>query len=295
MLRSPTHAIVGSQKPDTTCDLLQRFGFVRKTERQLSAEAARALYALDVPVRQCEMVAPGADRGGIHVVETPHASSRFGPFDPRPVAIDLYTRDIGKSLRIAQGAGLHCGQLVDYAVGPLQLKEVEVEDDDGLRLVFLELENRRPSLLDQAPDRLHSEVHSIVFAVPSAEDAVTLWRDGAGLDVLVDAPIRGPVISQLMGLPKDEVPIRFVLFCDEEAHPARLEVIEFIEDPAPPRTSGPLRAGLHAAAFQVDDLEAAMERLGRCTFRTPAEVEGRRGVAGEAPGGLCFELWQTPS
>ena len=59
----------------------------------------------------------------------------------------------------------------------------------------------------------------------------------------------------------------------------------------------PLAAGLDAAAFLVDDLERAIEDLEGCTFSEPVPLESgargiRRAVAGQAPDGIRFELWQ---
>ncbi len=304
-LTSPSHAVVGSTDLDRSARFLAVFGFEITASAKLPTAEAMALYGLDQPVREARLAVPGTARGWIRLVETPHpprATTRpdHSPYDHRPVALDLYTRDIEQSIAMARATGAEIGKLVDYAVGPLALKEVETLGPDGLVTVFIEIANRRPSILDTDRARIHSEVHSIVFAVPSAERALATWRDAAGLDVLVDAPIRGPVISELMSLPRDNVPVRFVLLSDEEASPARFELIEFVEDPGQPHPTRPLAAGLHAAGFAVQDLDRSCAVLEGCHFESMVSIDSAvhpnaRAVAGTTEDGLPFELWhETP-
>lgn len=298
LLESPSHAVVGTADLARSCQFLETFGFVRTAQAEIDAQHAWHLYGLDGPTSVARLAVPGAERGWIRLVETPHPPRAHGPYDHRPVAVDLYTRDIDQSIALARSAGATVGRLVGYEVGPLVLREVETRDADGLDLVFIEVNRRRPSVLDHDPERLHSEVHSIVFSVPSAERSLETWRDRAGLDVLVDAPIRGPVISELMDLPRPGVPIRFVLLCDDDARPARLETIEFPEDEGATFASRPLHAGLHAVGFEVASLDTARQVLAPARFEPATAFDdpfhGRaRAVAGTTVDGLAFELWEA--
>ena len=162
---------------------------------------------------------------------------------------DLYTRDIAESLELAARAGAHCRPLVEYSVGPLGIKEAETVGPDGLTLVFLEVDPRRPSLLDRVPDRLHSEVHSIVWTVGDAGAALPTWTAEAGLSVLVDAPIGGPTISDLLGLPRPKRAGALRPALRRGSEPGPFELLQFTEDPGEPLPTFPLAAGLHAPAF----------------------------------------------
>ena len=48
------------------------------------------------------------------------------------------------------------------------------------------------------------------------------------------------MISQLMGLPRENVPVRFTLMCDADSTPARFELLEFFDDPGDEQPTMPL-------------------------------------------------------
>ncbi|MEM7587705.1 MAG: hypothetical protein AAF560_30235 [Acidobacteriota bacterium] len=292
MLDSPSHVVVGCSDLEAMEAFLGHFGFISSAAPELPADAASALYGLDRPARQRLLSTPGAEQGWVRLVATPHAARSFEPYDPRPVAIDLYTRDIHQSLEISRQAGAHCGELVEYELGPLEIQEVEVVGPDQLVVVFIRANQRRPSVLDHDPDRLHSEVHSVVHAVADADVAMPFWTEAGGLTTLIDARIEGPIISQLMALPRPNVPVRFILMCDAEVRPARLELLQFFEDPGTALPNWPLAAGLHGPCFAVEDLDAAIATL-PAEFGNIVCVGTQRGVSAVAPGGVRFELWST--
>jgi catechol 2,3-dioxygenase-like lactoylglutathione lyase family enzyme len=292
MLSSPQHAVLGAIDVEALVAFLRRFGFAEEERSILPAPAAAALYGLDAPARQIRLGVPGASRGWIRIVETPHAPSRRGPFDRGPHAVDLYTRDIRRSVALAAEAGASCGPIGAYSVGPLAIEEAKVTGPAGLPLVFIQVARRRPSALDRDAERLHSEVHSIVWAVDSLDASLPFWRDRAGLRPFLDATIREPAVARFMGLPRPEAPVRLAMMADAEVSPARLEILEFPEDPGAPAAGLPLREGLHAPAFRVDDLERAIGRLSDAGFGPVASLDGARAVSGVAPGDVRFELWQ---
>ncbi len=292
MLSSPSHVVIGSADLARTERFLCQFGFEAEPEETLPAPAAAALYGLESATPMRTLRAPGSNRGWILLVATPHAARPGGPYDARPVAIDLYTRDIHRSLEIAHHAGAEIGELVEYDLGPLEIKEVEVVGPDHLVVVFLQVSKARPSVLDRDPDRLHSEVHSVVLAVRSADAALPFWKEAAKLQTLIDSKIEGPIISRLMGLPRENVPVRFILLCDEASNPARLELLEFFEDPGGELSTWPLAAGLHTPAFTVGDLDRAMTALAAADYGEVAHTGSGRAVSGVAAGGVRFELWE---
>lgn len=297
MLPSPSHAVVGSADLERMTEFFRLFGFEQVNEGTLPAESAKALYDLDGPTREVVLGIPGAKRGWLRLVETPHRFRETGPFDSRPIAIDLYSMDIVKSLEIAAAAGVKYGELVEYEVGPYHVKEAELVGPEHVVLVFIEANIRRPSILETDPDRLHSEVHSLVWAVTSAGEALPAWTEEAGLQKLIDTEFGGPTISRLMELPKAEVPVRFVLMCDADQTPARFEFIEFLKEDGAEVDSLPLAGGLHAAGFNVENIETAMKAMvsvqfGQVTAMDTMVHPDAIGVTGLAPGGVRFELWQ---
>jgi len=291
MLESPHEIVLGTSAADPLIEQFKRFGFDLAERNELTAEAAAALYGLESESSECVLTAGGQARGRVRLVETPHGPTTGSDYDARPIAIDLYTRDIDRSLAIAREIGIECRDLVEYNVGALEVREAESIWHDGLVVVFLEVSTRRPSLLDSDTDRMHSEVHSVVWSVPSIENALGFWRDEAQLPVLIDSEIRGPIISQLLGLSKPEVPVRFTLFCDDETRPTRVELLEFLEEEGEPRATWPLRQGQHIAVFEVTDIDAAIAAMPSASFGQPTSIgEVARAVAAETPGGPRIEL-----
>ncbi len=293
MLKSPSHAVAGCSDLEATERFLAHFGLEAEPATELSAAAATALYGLETSAGQRVLRTPGADQGWVRLVETPHGARHPGPYDARPIAIDFYTRDIQRSIEISRQAGAEIRDLVEYALGPIEVKEVEVVGPDHLVVVFIEVNKLRPSVLDRDPDRLHSEIHAIVHSVQNSDVALPFWTKTAGLDTLIDSKIEGPMISQLMALPRENVPVRFTLLCDAESAPARFELLEFFDDPGAEQPTLPLAAGLHAPGFTVADLDQAMATLSDADFGGVVEVGGERAVSALAPGGVRFELWQA--
>ena len=205
MLPSPSHAVVGAVDPDRIAGFVQLFGFECAAEGTLPAEAARELYGLDGATRELVLSVPGAERGWLRIVRTPNAPRQAGPFDHRPLAIDLYSRDIQRSLEIARTYDIQCHELVEYTVGPYEVKAFEAIGPERFKLNFIQANILTPCVLKADPDRLHSELHSLVWAVASAAETLPPWKESAGLEALVDTHFGGPIISKLMGLPKPEM------------------------------------------------------------------------------------------
>jgi len=298
MLTSPTHAIIGTTNIDRAATFLAAFGYSDRRDDVVSREAAAALYGLDNATRQATVRMPlgGDGPGWIRLVETPLGPHHAGPYDYGPHAIDLYTRDIEQSVAAARAAGAACGPIVHYPVGPLQIGEAKVVGPDHLVVVFIQVDRRRPSLLDHPSAPLHSELHSAVWTVPAIDPVKAFWTEHAGLPQLLDATIASPEVAKFMGLSREDAPIRLLVMADRAQAPARVELLEFPEDPgAQAPADRPMRAGLYALGFTADDVEAAMAALHPVAWgaTTDASVDGRRhrAVSGVAPGGVRIELW----
>ncbi|MEI6666664.1 MAG: hypothetical protein WCP29_00810 [Acidobacteriota bacterium] len=295
----PLSAIVGATTPDAVVTIYRAFGFEVWGQQAIGAAAAAALYGLAGPTRQVVMAPPGAPRGWLTIVETPNEGPHPGPYDNGPHAIDLYSRDVNQSAALADAAGSPSGPVVRYQMGPFDVREVKTVGPDHLVSVFIEVQRRRPSVLDADPARLHSEVHSAVWTVDRIDDVLPFWTEQAGLTLLLDATAREPEVGRFMGLPRLDTPVRLVVLADHTSAPIRLEFVEFPEESGGAFDTWPLRGGLHAIALGVDRLDVAMTampgaRFGPVTMRPCGPSGGLvPAVAGLAPHGTRFELWET--
>lgn len=297
MLASPSHAIIGSSDPGRLAAFLANFGLETLSRGRLPAESAAVLYGIEKDLDELLVGVPGAPNGYLRILSTPQPAPAFGPFDQRGLALDFYTIDLDVSRKIAEEAGARCHETVGYEAGPVTVREFEAVGPDGVLVVFIEANHRRSSVLDQWPDRVHSELHSVVWIVEDADEPLAFWTGQAGLVTLIDVPFGGKVVSKLMNLPKEDTPVRFIALSDESGAPARLEMLQFTSETSPYAAPEVLSPGFHAIGFHVPDLDAACARLTACEFGPQVRFNGERhsrarAVAGVAPGGIRIELWQ---
>jgi hypothetical protein len=299
MLPSPTDVVVGASDMEAASEFLVHFGFEKGQAGTLPADAASALYGVDAPVRELVMAAPGAPRGRVRLVSTPNPARSYAPFDARPFAIDLFTSDTVRSVELAVAAGYHASPITDHHFGPVTIREVEITGPDGLVVTLLEPSaGRRPCILDDDPDRLHSEVHAFVWSDTDLDQHIGYWTD-RGLQTLMDVVMDTPGLGALVGAPDEDVKLRLTVFADTpDARPIRVEYVEFIGKPSQPQPTLPLAAGLHAPAFELDDLDAALPKLAPAevgeiiAVDTPVHPRMRAATA-VTPGGHRFEVWGT--
>jgi catechol 2,3-dioxygenase-like lactoylglutathione lyase family enzyme len=289
-LTSPTHAVVGSHDVEATVKFFTCLGFEPATRRPIPSEAASALYGLESATEEVELTAGGSLRGAICIVGTPRRATPCGPFDVGGYDLSLYTTDLDRSAEVAARAGAHVGPVAVLKLGPVVMRQQQAIGPEGIRIVFIQSSHRRPSILDDDPKRVHSEVHSIVWCVESIERAAPFWRR-AGLAQAFDAPIADPAVSTLLELSRPLVPIRMSLFSDDSLSPSRFELLEFPEDGLSRPREGVPPPGIWALGFGVPDVASAISALqggsfGEAVFLEPA----RRAATGEAPGGVRFEL-----
>jgi catechol 2,3-dioxygenase-like lactoylglutathione lyase family enzyme len=294
MTLSPTHAVIGTTDLTRTAAFLQVFGFEPSVRRPVAPDVAQALYGLDEATEEVVLSTPGAARGWLRLVRTPHGAADLGPFALGAHAIDLYGRDIDRSAAVAAAAGGRCGPIGRYRMGPLAIDEVQATGPDHLVIVMIAVDRRRPSVLDVEPSRLFSELHAAVWTTADIDAVLPFWREQAGLQVLHDVTTSEPAVSRFMELPRPDTRLRLTVLADAEAGAPRFEFISFPDEPGAAPPVWPLRAGLHALGIEVDDLEAAMTGLPGAQWRTGVTLPGgTRAVAGEAPGGVALELRAT--
>lgn len=293
MLKSPSHVTIGASSVERTARFFQAFGFVRESDRAIGAFAARELYGLGRATNETRLSMPGAERGFIRVIETDREESAGGPFDRGPHAVDLYVRDMVQALEIVKNTHAAIGPVAAYKVGPMTIKECKCVGPDGLALVLIEVDKRRPSILDASAHALFSEVHSAVYVVDSVDAAAGFWKD-AGLKVLLDATFAEPTVAEFMHLPRPDTKLRLALFADEAQFPVRLEMIDF-PDPdgrgAPLIDARPLRPGRFVFGFEVKNVAAAVKATPGASYTKVCRIGGAAVAAGTAPGSVGFELW----
>ena len=294
LLASPDHALIGSADPGQQAAFWVAMGFTITARSTLSAPLAR-IYGVDEGAEEITLRVPGAEAGGLRIVATTQPAVPVGPWDRGPFAVDLYTRDMDRSLALAVAAGAtHAGRMV-YEFGTMRLEEGKTTGPDGVRLVFIANSTRRPSVLDADESLLHSEVHSIVNIVDSVDAFSAAWSGGAGLTVLGDAVIATAGLADLMELPK-VVSARMGLYCDADVSPIRYEALEFVGLDASDSSSlvaqWPLRPGQPIGVFITERFDDALFALDSNGFDMEGDVnvEGVRVAMGVDPCGIRFEI-----
>ena len=297
MLPSPSHAVIGCSDVQETAAFFRLYGFQGTATGILPQEAAAVLYGLNQEAEEMLLHVPGADLGYLRLVSTPNAERHFAALDNRAFAIDLFTTDITESIAISDAAGFDSSPVATHHFGPLTIQEVEIKGPDHVVLTLLATPTRRPSILDTEPDRLHSEVHALVWSAKDLDRLLPFWVEQAGHQKLTDAVFDSPEMGAVLGVPDRQIQARLAVFADEEARPIRLELIEFVGEPAADHPNFPLAAGLHAPALQVANLEKTCKQLQGAELGEVVSLDtplhpNARAVTAQAPGNLRFELWQ---
>ncbi len=234
-------------------------------------------------------------RGALRIVEVEGTTPALGPYATGGQALDLYTRDMTRSLELIDAAGLARGPAVAYAFGPMQLGQVLVHGPDGLALVLVEVDHRLPSVLDQDTHRLHSQLHSIVWSVEDLEAATAFLSGPAGLSLRATFPLDAPEVSEFMLLPR-RTPIRMSVLSASDAQAPRFELLTYDRtavraDEVGHRPGQPLAPGGLLPVFVTSDLEAAAGVLGGAL---DADALGSKLVV-VIPGGIDVEIRLDPA
>ena len=295
-LPSPSHAVVGCSDMQASVEFLRHFGFGEPSASILPPAASLALYGLETATGEATMKMPAADLGYLRLVETPNSKHTFDNLDNRAFAIDLFTTDLDRSVTQAGDHGYHTSAVATHQFGPISIREVEIKGPDDLIVTLLESAARKPTLLDREPDRLHSEIHALVWSVKDIDRLLPFWIEAVGHQILTDAVFDSPDMGAVLGVPDRRIEARLAVFADADALPIRLELIEFLGEPAADHPTFPLAAGLHGPAFEVEDLDVACSRLEGAELGKIVEVDTplhprARAVTAAAPGNLRFEIW----
>jgi catechol 2,3-dioxygenase-like lactoylglutathione lyase family enzyme len=290
------HAVIGASDLALTVGFVTALGFEVADERELSGQQAADLYDLPNGTTEVVLVAPGATAGAVRVVATPLPHPAYDPYRRGGHALDLYTTDIARSMAVSAEAGAQVGPLADYEFGPIRLRQAQATGPDGVPWVFVEVGHRLPSVLDREPDRLHSELHSTVWAVDDLDATTSWWTDVVGLDLRSRFPITEPAVPAFMGLPRPTTLAMSVLTGPAAAAP-RFELLAYDDEPGTHLPVVPLVAGGTIPVLTCDDLGSTLDRIraGGGVPRTPVRAPGLQGASQLAcvvagPEGLGLEL-----
>ena len=286
------HAVVGVPDLDAAAAFFARFGFVARGGLEIGADAARTLYGLgDAPNVIC--AAPGAARGAVRLVHTPHPPEPASPAARRGYGLDIDTRDLDADRAALSAAGFDCSDVAAYRLGDRETREFRVLGPGSTAVFLIEPQAPRPSILDDDPIAAHSEILNVVHLVDDVE-ASAGWAEALGLARLVDTEIDAPSLASLMQLDPTTT-MRFVLAGATDEQPPRIGLMELPGLRGEAIPTMPLRAGIHGPAVMVDDLASVRTRLPMVEVSDVAQLPGWRAVTGLAPGGVRVELWQALS
>ncbi len=225
---SPTHVVIGATDPERMRAFFAAFGFVADLEREGS------------------MVRGAGHRTELQIDEA-RAGRRLADYDRGPRGLDIYTRDISATVAAARSFGAEVGPVADVAIGSMQMRQVTVWGPDDLPLVAIENSSRRSSLLDTDPHALHSEIHSLVWAVDD-RDCDSAWFADQGAVPGMNLSFAEPAVATFMKLPDPVVAVDMVMLADDENSPIRFELLEFVDRPGAAFT-GADQAGIQAIGY----------------------------------------------
>jgi catechol 2,3-dioxygenase-like lactoylglutathione lyase family enzyme len=327
MLTSPHHVVLTVANLEAQCGLWEALGFVRKPIAVVPAAAALALYGHEGETRELvlsrpehwtgshpDLTGPNSaslrdpsgdpfltgkpDRGSLRLVETAEPGPIRLPFAPGPEALDVYVRELASTVLAAEGAAVSVRPLLTLPLGPITMRQQMLMGFDGARCTLVEIERRRPSLLDAHPEAATSEISSLIIVTSDHEVSEAFWL-AAGLQKHSDISLDFEAVSTMMGLPRHE-PVRMTLLGDGAISPIRLEFLQFVNvtssDAGPALDMSSAPHGAPSPVFMVDNIEeeaAALCALG-ATFGGITSYESASGMVGQAvlfdPSGIRFEL-----
>jgi len=210
--------------------------------------------------------------------------------DDGPLVLDLYVRDLAAALASVEAVSHDHGPVGEVPVGSTVMRQCRVLGPDGVGVVLLESSQRRSSLLDDDPTRSISQVHSVLWNVPSINVALTAFAH-SGLTVQFDATFPVGEVSHVLGLDATDQSMRMAMLCVDAGSPTRLELVEWPGVDGAPYDGRALRPGVVGLTFDVDDIDAA---AGLLTERWTVAVDspGGRAIRGSI-GGVSVELWRS--
>ncbi|MFI0371922.1 VOC family protein [Actinomadura sp. 1N219] len=286
MLSSPRYAVLGCHDLAAGARFLSVLGFAERRRGTLDPAAAEALYGLPGPAEEVLHLPDGADTGGLLLVAAPEGSPAIAAGG---YAVDVYTRDIEASVADLVAAGGVPSPIARWELGGRRFAECGVVGPGGFRVVLVEGDSRRASLLDGDETRRHSELQAAVHLTRGCDHA--FWTR-LGLEPLYSQRLVNPAVAALIGIDAPDAEIVLDLFWDGRG--ARVELISFPGLDLPEGDAS-FTSGMHAGAFPVQDLHAAHTLLTTAGAHTGEIVEsalrGGHAFTATSPDGAHLELW----
>jgi hypothetical protein len=238
------------------------------------------------------MGVPGVETGRIRLV--PAAADPGLPppeiWEIGPRLLGIYASDLARSQEQIRAAGGWAGPIIGYELerikprlykpgGPTYPVEILARGADDLILTIPGYPERYPTpALEREPDRVHSELHSGVVVVEDVDQALAVFHEAGGMELILDVVVGGPEVEELCVLPPGGS-LRIGFVAGEGRAPGRIELLQFYGCPPAPYQNRPV--GLRRLAFVVADpdemagrLEAAgAEPLGPGLLRGPGHIE----------------------
>lgn len=313
MLEHPRVSVIGSTDLARTAAFFSVFGARPQRLPDVDADAAAALYGVEGAVEQWTMVTPGVDHHQLVLVATPHDAVPFAPLTAGAYGLDYFSTDIELTLRLLAGAGAtDASPLVGYGPDPVQHDgdparwrnyEARLLAPDDISIFVTDIlrseQSLYPTLLDDEPERLHSEMLQLCWVSDDIEADLAFWTGEAGLRLMGDGFPDSAEMARLMNHPRS-TPLRDLALgaVGPTRFRTKIELMAYPEETVTRRPDWPLRGGLHAAGFLVDDLEQTMTDLHSASFGDVVEVDRGQGrqacVTATSPDQLRFELWERP-
>ncbi|OBC01600.1 hypothetical protein A5784_17940 [Mycobacterium sp. 852013-50091_SCH5140682] len=304
-LSYPTSAVVGATDIGKMALFFGALGMRPRPMGSIGTDVASALYGLDHPVRQVEMITAGSDRT-VRIVETPHQALPFTPLTGGPYGLDFFSNDVDTTMALVTAAGGHnATEFVNFGLEPSMHPEAAttptscenlLQGPDELGMYITDVtrtDNPRPSLLDRDPELMTSELIEICWVVADLERERNFWEQEVGVDVVFECYAENEGMVKLMRHPHPTL-LRCINVSDDEAH-TRIEFMSYPDETISTPPNWPLRGGLFASLFWVDDIAASMARLPSAEFGTVVTFTDPNdgpvtAVSAASPTGVRFEI-----
>lgn len=305
VLTYPTSAVLGSTDIAKLAVFFSAFGMRPRPIGRLDAQASAALYGLAGATRQIEMVTPGSDRT-VRIVETPHEALPFQPMTGGPYGLDFFSNDVDTTMALVNAAGGHnATEFIEFGLEPSRHPdadttpksyenlfqgpdEVTVYVTDVVRTV-----SHYHSLLDREPARINSELIEICWIVDDLDLEQKFWEKEVGVDVVFHCYAENDGMVKLMHHPHPTL-LRCINITDRDRN-TKIEFMSYPDETISTPPNWPLRGGLFASLFWVEDLPAAMRELPSASFGDVARFDDPHdgpveAVSAVSPSGVRFEI-----
>lgn len=239
-------------------------------------------------------------------METPHEAEPFAPLRGGPYALDFFSSDVELTMASVIAAGAHnvsgfvaCGlepsRHVDAANWGKRY-ECLFQGPDELTLYITDIErspNRYHSVLDDDPDRVHSELIEICWVVDDLGRERAFWTEEVGVEMDFHGYAENQAMVELMYHPEPML-LECINIVDAGSN-TKVEFMGYPDQTIDMVANWPLRGGLFGSLYWADDLDKVIDTLPSARFTDPICYQDPRdgwvhAVTAESPTGTRFEV-----